>query len=284
MRNLLLIAAALAFITTPAFAEVGAIQVPRHDRMVCDKIEDVRPANDAWLQLINKGKSIGLSPESVENEIAHGEMSKWLGPCGIIKTGKAALVREEKRVDGVNYTCVEIFANVPSAQHYANVVGKCHWSPEFSNAYTNEDGPAELAPANVRNQQQTSKDKLYEGYWRFALVQYCHKVREGYAVIFVSDPEFERSETIAKAIEKKAIAEDGSLETNKIWRQAVDHNNGLPVSRNWCQRAYRELLELVQWLPSTWRSRAAKVQRQRAGRSARQRALPHHNSFHGESK
>jgi hypothetical protein len=236
--------AVLTTLASSATAEIGAIQVPKHDRMVCDKVEDTRPANEAWLKLIGRMKSVGLSPDNVANEIAHGEVSKWLGPCGLIKAGKAALIRDEKTVDGVKYICVEIFANVPSAQHYASTVGKCRWSPEFSNAYTNEDGPAELAPADVRNRQQTPEDKLYEAYWRFAFVQYCHKIREGYAMIFVSDPEFYRAKTIAKAIEHNATSADGSLDTNKIWHQALDHSNRLPVSREWCQRAYRELVEL----------------------------------------
>ena len=227
-------------------AQIGAIQTPRHDRMVCENIEDVRPANEAWLGLINRMKSAGMAPDNVHKETsADGSVGKWLAPgkCGLIKTGKAALIRKTQVLNGVEYICVEIFANVPSAEHYASTVGNCHWSPQFSNAYTEEDGPANPAPANVRNQTQP-EEKLFEAYWRFAFVQYCHRVREGYALIFVSDPEFERSETIAKAVAKNATAADTSLDTDKIWRQALDHNNGLPVSRDWCQRAYRELLEL----------------------------------------
>jgi hypothetical protein len=251
MKRLMLLAAAatmLAVTYAPAFAQVGSIQTPRHDRMVCENIADVRPANEAWLGLINKMKSVGLSPDRAHDEIAHGEVSKWTGrpdaPCGLIIAGKAALVREENVVDGTKYICVEIYANVASAEHYRHVVNKCHWTMPLPTGYGNEDGPAELAPRDVRERQQTAEDKLFEAYWRFAFVQYCHKVRGGYALIFVSDPEFERSETIAKAVAKNAIAADASLNIDKVWRQALDHNNGLPVSRDWCQRAYRELLEL----------------------------------------
>jgi hypothetical protein len=224
-------------------AQIGSIQTPRHDRMVCDSIEDVRPANEAWLGLINRMKSVGMSPDNVHKETSpDGSVGKWLAPgkCGLIKTGKAALIRKTQVLNGVEYICVEIFANVPSAEHYASTISNCHWSPQFSNAYTEEDSPANPAPANVRNQTQP-EDKVYEAYWRFALVQYCHKVRDGYAMIFVSDAEYYRSETIAKAVAQKT---GGSVDTDKLWHQALEHNNGMPVSRDWCQRAYRELLEL----------------------------------------
>jgi hypothetical protein len=216
------------------------IQEPRHDRMVCERVEDVRPANEAWLRLINRMKSVGMSPDRVSEEIKNGEVGKWIGPCGLIKAGKAALVREDKVYEGVRYICVEIFANRASAEYFANVVNKCHWAPEFSQAYTNEDSPADLAPADVRNSQTTTEDKLYEVYWRYAFVQYCHQVRQGYEMIFVSDPEFYRAQTIAKAVAVNAKGVD----TDKIWRQALDHNNDMPVSRDWCQRAYRESLEM----------------------------------------
>src|SRR6516165_12691710 len=77
------------------------IQEPRHDRMVCERVEDVRPANEAWLRLINRMKSVGMSPDHVSEEIKNGEVGKWIGPCGLIKAGKAALVREDKVYEGV---------------------------------------------------------------------------------------------------------------------------------------------------------------------------------------
>ncbi len=76
-------------LTTSAYADAltGAIAVPRRDGMVCDKAEDVLPANDAWRRLVDKN-------------ISKDEFEKWVGRCGLIKSGKAALVRDEMKTKG----------------------------------------------------------------------------------------------------------------------------------------------------------------------------------------
>lgn len=95
-----------------------------------------------------------------------------------------------------------------------------------------------------RQEAAKPSNKLFEAYWRFALVQYCHKVRQGYAMIFISDPEFERAQTVAKAIEKQVIAVDATLNTDAIWRESLGHAGKQSVSVDWCQRAYSELLNM----------------------------------------
>jgi hypothetical protein len=70
MKRLIMATAVLAVLASSATAEIGAFQVPRHEGMVCDKVEDVRPSNDAWLKLIGRMESVGLSPGNVENDAA----------------------------------------------------------------------------------------------------------------------------------------------------------------------------------------------------------------------
>jgi hypothetical protein len=88
------------------------------------------------------------------------------------------------------------------------------------------------------------ENRLFEAYWRYAHVQYCYKVREGYAMIYISDPELARAKTVAKAIENKILDEQPGLDTDSIWRKALGHNDGGSITDSSCKRTYGELVEM----------------------------------------
>jgi hypothetical protein len=226
MKLMIAVIIALA-LTASAHADslIGAIAVPRQGSMVCEKAEDVLPANAAWSKFVAK-------------QISVDEFDKWMTPCGLIKSGKAALVRDEmKMADGGTLVCVQIYENVESAEHYAHNTDKCFWSTLNVDAYVAvQQGRRVGSPA----------DKLFQGYWRYILVKYCHDVREGYLVKNINDVEMDRAEKAIKAIVDRVKADDASVDTNKQWDKAIDYVRQLnvPASIGWCQRAKEELFQL----------------------------------------
>jgi hypothetical protein len=70
-------------------------------------------------------------------------------------------------------------------------------------------------------QRQIAANTLLEAYVHFARVQFCHQLRDGYAVVYISVPEYERSHAAAKAVEKSILAQQPNLNTSAIWQQAV---------------------------------------------------------------
>ena len=134
--------------------------------------------------------------------------------------------------------CVSIYANVESAEHYANNADKCFWSFDLSiDAEMAVQQGCRVGPA---------ADKLLEGYRRYIVVKYCHDVREGYLVQNINDAELSRAEQAIKAIVDKAKADDAPVDTDKQWNRAMNHVRRLnvPVSIDWCQRAKNELFRL----------------------------------------
>jgi hypothetical protein len=196
---------------------VGAIGIAGRDYPVCQRAEDAIPANNAW-------QTRHITP---------------FDTCGFIKQGKAFLVRDEKPrpdIPAMKMLCVQIYANRESADHYAQNTDPCFWTAGlFEDAYEAISGGHRVG---------NSADKLFEGYWRYAFVQYCHKAREGYLAVYINDPEMDRAKTAVEAIKTKALAEQPDIDTDAIWRKAVAHNNGSPVSDSWCHRIYAELLRL----------------------------------------
>ena len=102
-----------------------------------------------------------------------------------------------------------------------------------------EHNAAVAAQANA----QRPDNKLFEAYWRFVVVEYCHKVREDYAVIYISDPELARAQAVVKAVKKDALAADPSLNTDAIWDRALGYpkRQGFPVAREFCQMTLHQL-------------------------------------------
>jgi hypothetical protein len=75
--------------------------------------------------------------------------------------------------------------------------------------------------ATPEGQRQIAADTLLQAYVLFARVQFCRQLRDGYAVVYISEPEYERSRAAVKAVEKSILAQQPSLNTNAIWQQAV---------------------------------------------------------------
>jgi hypothetical protein len=100
---------------------------------------------------------------------------------------------------------------------------------------------------------RTPTGRLFNGYYHYATVQMCHAAREGYALVYVSEPEFERATAAVTSIVDKAVKEEPTLNTDALWKDAVNQatTRYSPIlqysgSRQLCQM---ELMQLTQSSP-----------------------------------
>jgi TPR repeat protein len=95
-----------------------------------------------------------------------------------------------------------------------------------------------LNEAQVQTQARMPEyNRLLTAYMQYVFVKHCYEVREGYVVVYINDVEFDRARNAIKAIETDALAKNGSLNTDAMWKKAVtDLLNQKPfVGRDQCQ-------------------------------------------------
>jgi len=63
------------------------------------------------------------------------------------------------------------------------------------------------------------ENKLLVAYDLMHRVQYCRQLRDGYLVINISQPEYERATVAVKAIERVALQARPDLNTDDLWKQ-----------------------------------------------------------------
>ena len=89
------------------------------------------------------------------------------------------------------------------------------------------------------------KAALKAAYGDYIYVKRCHDTREGYALVYISDPEFERARTEIAALEGKLKVQ--GVDVNELWDEAAeDSGNGLrsgDLEYASCQEAFRRLNE-----------------------------------------
>jgi hypothetical protein len=127
--------------------------------------------------------------------------------------------------------------------------------PELLPLYT-EQQALENANADRRRQAETERqekaaaearkpeNRLVKTYEFYAKVQFCNQVRQGYAMVFVTDVEMQRARVATKTIEKDLLTEEPSLNTDKAWQQALANVQGWRAFRETCQGSYMALLRL----------------------------------------
>jgi hypothetical protein len=86
-------------------------------------------------------------------------------------------------------------------------------------------------------------NRLRNGYRWFAYVTICHQVREGYLLQYVNDVELARAHDAVKAIEARAVADDSSIDTDRVWQAALDDPMHPYVIESACRRALVWLLD-----------------------------------------
>jgi hypothetical protein len=80
---------------------------------------------------------------------------------------------------------------------------------------------AEQAEAENQRRIWFSKpeNKLLVAYDLMHRIQFCRQVRDGYLVVNISEPEYDRAITAVKAIEKVALQAVPDLNTDDLWKQ-----------------------------------------------------------------
>jgi hypothetical protein len=79
------------------------------------------------------------------------------------------------------------------------------------------------------------------GYRFFMLVHHCNEVRQGYLLQFISDDELARSEIAIHAIVRKAKLDDPSIDSDALWRDAIQMATKMTITRDYCQLYFGQL-------------------------------------------
>ncbi|PZO77304.1 MAG: hypothetical protein DI629_14975 [Mesorhizobium amorphae] len=95
-----------------------------------------------------------------------------------------------------------------------------------------EAGQAAEQQARAANEQSEAKKQAREAhlpqnvlagaYSNYIMVRNCHESREGYAIVYVSDQEMERSRDAVQKIEAAIKAANPDLDTDRIWAEAAN--------------------------------------------------------------
>jgi hypothetical protein len=91
------------------------------------------------------------------------------------------------------------------------------------------------------------ENKLLVAYELMHRVQYCRQVRDGYLVINISEPEYDRATIAVKAIEKVALQAIPDLNTDDLWKQGEQRmyrNSGFGYNNFTCKQFLQELYKM----------------------------------------
>ena len=115
----------------------------------------------------------------------------------------------------------------------------CQQAKETPGSYLEACGEheaAERAKAQAAKEAwgRTPVGRVYNGYFHYSFVKYCHDVREGYQIVYINDIELARAETAIRAIVDKAKAEDHNINTDQQWQTAQHDFGGQYVNMELC--------------------------------------------------
>lgn len=105
----------------------------------------------------------------------------------------------------------------------------------------------EQAAAEAKEQARIANlpiNRLFKGYQLYVHVKFCNEVREGYLVKYVNDAELVRAEKAIKSIVDQATKDDTTINTDHVWKQALEAVQGKPASIDFCQSSLGQLLNL----------------------------------------
>jgi crotonobetainyl-CoA:carnitine CoA-transferase CaiB-like acyl-CoA transferase len=105
----------------------------------------------------------------------------------------------------------------------------------------------EQAAAEAKEQARVANlpiNRVFRGYQFYAHVKFCNDVREGYLVQYVNDAEMMRAEKAIKSIVEQATKDDTTINTDDVWKQALEAVQGKPASISFCQQSLAQLLNL----------------------------------------
>lgn len=87
-------------------------------------------------------------------------------------------------------------------------------------------------------------NRLYRGYQYYAHIKFCNEVREGYLVKYVNDVELERAEIAIKAIVAQTTKEDAAIDTDDVWKKALKAVVGQYAEADVCKNSLVQLFKM----------------------------------------
>jgi hypothetical protein len=88
-------------------------------------------------------------------------------------------------------------------------------------------------------------NRLFRGYQYFGHVRFCNESRDGYLVQYVNDAEMEKAQRTIKDLVAQTTKEDPSIDTDDLWRKALNALKGAPSEQVQCQNSLIRLFKLA---------------------------------------
>jgi hypothetical protein len=104
---------------------------------------------------------------------------------------------------------------------------------------------AEAAQAKQAIEDAKPINRLFRGYQYFGHARFCHESRDGYLMVYVNDFEMEKAETAIKVLAEQSIKADPSIDTDKLWAEALKALEGAPAEQIPCHNSLLRLFNLV---------------------------------------
>jgi hypothetical protein len=104
----------------------------------------------------------------------------------------------------------------------------------------------EEAERQQREWWSKPENRLVVAYDLFHRVQFCRQVRDGYLVVNISEPEYERATTAVKAVERAVLTESPDLNTDAVWVQGEQRmkQGGFTAYSQTCKAALNDLFRM----------------------------------------
>jgi hypothetical protein len=106
---------------------------------------------------------------------------------------------------------------------------------------TDEHGNLTLYRMPPKTDAEWKAQKLYFAYRIYYVIKACHEVRDGFAVVYINDVQMEKARFKIKDIEDDAVAAKPGLDTDGMWKEAIDNAHGYPLNFEPCQNYLKQL-------------------------------------------
>jgi hypothetical protein len=106
--------------------------------------------------------------------------------------------------------------------------------------------PPVASSALSKDDKDHIEARLRAIYYYYIQVKFCHDARDGYAMVYVNDVEFEQARRFVTELEASALTKDKdhAVDTKALWTGVDSSLNGKYMNRYSCQEALHTLVRI----------------------------------------
>jgi hypothetical protein len=159
--------------------------------------------------------------------------------------GESDLCREARQKGNLDYRLSCKSEKAYEAQHQLEKAAEEEKQRQWRRQYAERQKQQEAAAAAQAIIDAKPVNRLFRGYQYFGHVRFCHESRDGYLVQYVNDAEMEKAQRTIKDLVAQTTKEDPSIDTDDLWRKALNALKGAPSEQVQCQNSLIRLFKLA---------------------------------------